>query len=86
MNKVWVVVKQAVYLHDMFGPFYTFRAAWGAAQTLALEDIDDHHQWCVYRLSPDEGLVDQYPQYFRGVSTREGEEVLPATTMHREVT
>jgi len=44
---MYVVTKVGVYLQDVFGPFESEGTAKVQAQLLAMDDIDDYHDWDV---------------------------------------
>ena len=54
--EIFVVVKQGVYIQDVYGPFYTERSARIFAQDAAMHDDDSYHGWDVYLLTED-GLI-----------------------------
>lgn len=54
----YAVVKQGVYIHDVFGPYTRLDAARIKAQHMAVADDDSHHSWDVRELT-HQGLGDE---------------------------
>ena len=63
----WVVVKLAIYLHEVWGTFDTREAASAAAKRFAEGEPDDHHRIEVRPLDPETGLGDAVST-FRGTN------------------
>ena len=53
---IFVVCKQAIYLHDVYGPFDKAVDAVARAGELARSDCDAHHEWVVRSVDPVLGL------------------------------
>ena len=62
---MWVVAMVGVYLQNVRGPYASFEEARVAAQTLALADVDDYHDWAPTTLSLN-GLADTQRCSFKG--------------------
>lgn len=58
----WLVVQEAVYHHDVYGPWRTSRAAKIHAQFRAQTDVDDHHEYVVHQVGID-GLGEEVAAY-----------------------
>lgn len=55
----YVVCEEAVYLHRLYGPYWTLRGAKKQANELANKDVDAHHDWVVRTLDPVNGLCEE---------------------------
>ena len=51
MDTQYMVLRVAVYIHDVFGPFATFDAARARADLCAAMDHDAHHNYEVHAMS-----------------------------------
>jgi hypothetical protein len=60
---MYLVVEDAVYRHQIAGPFPDLDAAIAFATDLAIEDRDGHHDYDIYALDPDGPhiLGDRFP-------------------------
>lgn len=59
----WVVVKQGIYQHGVYGCEPTEAKAIALAKKLAEADSDDHHSWDVYKLTG--GAAEWSPHIYR---------------------
>jgi len=63
----FVVVKQGVYIQNVYGPFILIEAK-THAQELAIEDTDSYHSWDVRLISNISGLSEElYASYSKFV-------------------
>jgi len=54
MADIYLVVKDAVYQHGVHGASLDRQKAIDMAEACAREDVDDHHEWLVFRVPLDE--------------------------------
>jgi hypothetical protein len=52
----YVVVKDGVYIQEVYGPFDALGQATDKCEKLAKEDEDDYHLWLVCELNSETGL------------------------------
>ena len=60
IRKVYVVVRQGVYLRGIFGVSLDAETAVKDAKNFALNDVDSHHQWEVLEITLGSFSPDQF--------------------------